>query len=85
MMNTKTLMLAAVTALTLSAGVAMAQEIGPSFAPETSSIPSLSANPSAARAQSQGQGVQFGGSDLMHGDNQSMRAFDQYNSYAGGN
>jgi hypothetical protein len=77
---TKSLILAAVTALTLTTGAAMAQEQGgPSFAPTTWSAPR-----SVAPQSSQSTGLQFGGSDAIHNEDLGMKAFDAYNPYVGG-
>jgi len=85
----KTLMMAAVTALTLGTGAAMAQEQGgPSFAPTTWSIPALpgTSGHAAPRASlNQSQDVQSGSSDAARNEDFGMRAYDQYNPYAGGN
>jgi len=85
MKTVKTLMLAAVTALTIGTGAAMAQEQGgPSFAPTTWSIPALTTVPAASQAN-QHQGVQAGSSDAIRNEDLGMRAYDAYNPYAGGN
>jgi len=84
MKNMKTLMLAAVTALTLGTGAAMAQEQGgPSFAPTTWSIPAL-AHGVAAQANPD-HSIQAGSSDAIRNEDLGMRAYDAYNPYAGGN
>ena len=87
MTNMKTLMLAAVTALTLGTGAAMAQEQGgPSFAPTTLSIPALpSVTGTAASQANQDHGIQAGSSDAIRNEDLGMKAYDQYNPYAGGN
>jgi hypothetical protein len=83
MTNTKTLMLAAFTAITLTAGAALAQEQGgPSFAPSIDlQSPAQqtwpwSTNRSAAQTNRQ---VQAGSADIDSG----MRAYDLYNPYTG--
>jgi hypothetical protein len=77
MMNTKTVILAAVTALTLGASAAMAQELGPSFEPGNWSAPTSQppARSSTAQVQTQGQDVQYGSSDRVRSDNESISAF----------
>jgi len=84
MKNMKTLMLAAVTALTVGTGAAMAQEQGgPSFAPTTWSIPALTAGVAAQAHQD--HGIQAGSSDAIRNEDLGMKAYDAYNPYAGGN
>ena len=78
---TKSLILGAAIALSLGTSAAMAQEQGgPSFAPTTWSVPA----PVAPRV-SQNHGIQFGASDAIRNEDLGMRAYDQYNSFAGGN
>ena len=87
MKNMKTLMLAVVTALTLGNGAAMAQEQGgPSFAPTTRSIPALPSVTGTVGSQAnQDQSIQAGSSDAIRNEDLGMKAYDQYNPYAGGN
>jgi len=87
MKNMKSVMLAAATVLTLGTGAAMAQEQGgPSFAPTTWSIPALPSVTGTAGSQaSQDQSVQAGSSDAIRNEDLGMKAYDQYNPYAGGN
>jgi hypothetical protein len=87
MNTTKTLTLAAVTALSLCFGAAMAQEQGgPSFAPTTWSIPALPSATIAPQASQNGsQALQFGSSDAIRNEDLGMKAYDAYNPYTGGN
>lgn len=79
MTNTKTLMLAAATVLTLGASAAMAQELGPSNEPGYWSAPASQPHyyrSSAAQVQTQGADVQYGSSDRPRpADNQGISAF----------
>jgi len=91
MTNMKTLMLAAVAALALSAGAASAQEMGSSFYTGTDywaahNFPAGQAAPTANRlgaSQSAGRGVQSGSSDRLIDQDAGMRAYLQYNPYGG--
>jgi hypothetical protein len=84
MTNVKSLMLAAVTALTLTAGAAMAQE-GGSFSPAGTDFwaaRNLGAGQApVANAVQSGHGVQSGSSDTTL--DPGMRAYEQYNPYLG--
>src|SRR5258708_33924348 len=85
MTNTKTLMLAAFTALTLGAGAAMAQEQGgPSFAPSIDmQAPAQSTWPWSTNRSAQSnqthQAVQAGSADIATG----LRASHRYHPYTG--
>jgi len=86
MTNTKAFMLAALTALTLGTGAAMAQEQGgPSLAPQTWSVPALPGAISPTANQNRSQDIQSGSADAIRNEDFGMRAYDQYNPYAGGN
>lgn len=77
---TKSLVLGAVMALSLSS-VAMAQEQGgASFAPITWTVPAP-----VTTQVSQSQSIQFGASDAIRSEDLGMRAYDAYNRFAGGN